>query len=228
LSLFRIDLRDTENTNALDSDYVLTMHFAFELRELREKSEATFRHGCACSEEMEKDLWRLLEAICHQVFLALQLVLDYFHEPSMYVTNRLVDEFETILPSQAGRIARHPDDLLVFTLYILMLAACVCYVFHELWISFRRFLARSVRCRRKRNTEPLLYRQEVPMGPMAGLAMAPMAAPPGSLAQSPGNRPRPAWLPEDWQMENLEKSSKPRAALRDRQPVCCFDLLGGF
>lgn len=204
------------------------MHFAFELRELREKSEATFRHGCACSEEMEKDLWRLLEAICHQVFLALQLVLDYFHEPSMYVTNRLVDEFETILPSQAGRIARHPDDLLVFTLYILMLAACVCYVFHELWISFRRFLARSVRWRRKRNTEPLLYRQEVPMGPMAGLAMAPMAAPPGSLAQSPGNRPRPAWLPEDWQMENLEKSSKPRAALRDRQPVCCFDLLGGF
>ena len=168
---------------------------------------------------MEKDLWRLLEAICHQVFLALQLVLDYFHEPSMYVTNRLVDEFEAILPSQTGRIARHPDDLLVFTLYILTFTGALCYVFRELWISFRRFL-RQVRCRRKRNTEPLLYRQEVPMAP--GLAMAP------ALAQSPGTRPRPAWLPEDWQMENLtEKSSKPRA-LRDRQPVCCFDLLGGF
>lgn len=164
-------------------------------------------------EEMEKDLWHLLEFIFHQAFLLLQRALDSLHEPSMSFTNRLVDEFEALLPSQAGRIARHPADFFVFVPYMIILFATWCFIVLQLWTAFRR-LWRKVRCRRKRNNEPLLYRQEVPVAQ-------------GFSHPSPG-RARPAWLPTDHrQLEDLgqEKATLTR---RDRQPVCCFDLLGAF
>ena len=162
---------------------------------------------------MEKDLWRLFETICYHIFLALELVLAYLHEPSMQITNWLVDEFEVILPSQRGTVARNPADLLLFMLYMMILTAGFCYILRELWMALRSFM-RKVRCRRKRSNEPLLYRQEVPMA--QGIAQSP-----------PGQRLiRPAWLPDDWQLE--DRSQKPKATRRDQKPVCCFDILGGF